>query len=150
MFINKAFPRISVQRGTADHPFDPCITVQDEKDNCDVNKIVARFQRNEVISHVAKYEPQYGDFRGDDYKSAMDTITRANTMFAELPSSARNRFNNDPAAFLDFVQKEENIAEMENMGLTTAPKATFEKPAPVSTDEPAPAVAQSTTPPSAE
>jgi len=39
-------------------------------------------------------------------------------MFNDLPSSIRSRFGNDPAAFLDFVQDENNADEMVKLGLT--------------------------------
>ena len=41
-------------------------------------------------------------------------------MFADLPSSIRTKFNNDPAQYLDFVQDPEKLEEMRELGLALA------------------------------
>jgi hypothetical protein len=38
-------------------------------------------------------------------------------MFEDLPSSIRSRFENQPSQFLDFVHDENNLQEMQQMGL---------------------------------
>ena len=50
----------------------------------------------------------------------MNIVTRAQQMFEELPSKIRNKFKNDPSAFLDFVADPLNRPEMDEMGLTEA------------------------------
>ena len=47
----------------------------------------------------------------------METVAKGKTMFEELPSSIRTKFENDPAKFLDFVQDKENLTEMQELGL---------------------------------
>ncbi len=50
----------------------------------------------------------------------MRTVTVAQDMFDHLPSSIRNRFANDPALFLDFVQDADNRVEAIELGIFPA------------------------------
>ena len=93
------------------------LVVQSAKDECDINKILERYQRSGAIDHFAKYGPEYGVASRLDFQEAMNLVTSANTMFQDLPSSIRERFGNDPGAFLDFVGDAENAEEMAELGL---------------------------------
>jgi len=93
------------------------ITKQSFKDDCDINKIMDRFVKTGVLDHVREHGPEYGFASSDDFKASMEIIAKAQTMFEELPSKIRTKFENDPAKFLDFVQDEKNTKEMEEMGL---------------------------------
>lgn len=92
-------------------------TKQSHKDECDVNRIMARYMQTRVIDFVNKHQAQYGDVTAESYQDAMDKVARAKTMFHELPSKTRNRFQNDPAKFLDFVQNPANADEAVELGL---------------------------------
>jgi len=94
------------------------LTKQSFTEECDINKILAKYQKTGAIDHVNKHEPSYGYATSDDFTSAMEIVARGSTMFEELPSSIRTKFENDPAKFLEFVQDEKNIPEMQTMGLT--------------------------------
>lgn len=93
------------------------MTKQSFKDECDINKIMAKFQKTGVIKHYAAHAPTYGDASPVDYLDALQVIATANEMFAELPSSVRKRFSNNPEEFLEFVQNPENLDECRKMGL---------------------------------
>ena len=80
-----------------------------------------RYIKTGVLDHVAKYEPQYGEFTGQDYHQSMNIVADANSMFAELPSAVRKQFKNDPASFLDFVDNPDNHSKLAEMGLTNSP-----------------------------
>lgn len=95
----------------------PGKTKQSFKDECDINTIMARYQVSGLIDHFNPSQPQYLDCTGADYQLAMQTVASAMSMFQELPSSVRSRFENDPAKFLDFAQNPENLPEMAEMGL---------------------------------
>lgn len=75
---------------------------------CDINNIMAKYQRTGLVDHVAKHGLHYGDFPAMDFREALEFLDEAQQMFDELPSTVRRHFDNDPAAFLEFVQDPEN------------------------------------------
>jgi len=95
------------------------VTKQAFKDDCDINKIMARFIKTGIMDHVRDHGPQYGFASSDTFRESMEIVAKANSMFEELPSKIRNQFENDPGKFLDFVQDEKNLTEMQEMGLAT-------------------------------
>lgn len=95
----------------------PSMTKQSFKDECNINKIMARFEKTGAIDHYAKYAPTYGDASPLELMDAQQIIINAETMFSELPSNIRKRFHNSPEEFLEFVQDESNIVEMRKLGL---------------------------------
>lgn len=102
------------------------MTRQSHAKECDINNIVNRYRTDGVITHLNKHGESYDDVSGADYRTWIHKIMEAQNMFEELPSHVRNRFGNDPSAFLDFVQNKDNQAEMEKMGLA---RGTAENPA---------------------
>lgn len=95
-------------------------TKQSMAAECDINGIMAKYQKTGVVAHVAKHSGSYGFATSMDFSDAMNLVTHAQAMFNDLPSSLRNRFGGDPAAFLDFVQNPENEAEARELGLLPA------------------------------
>lgn len=112
---------------------EPPRTKQSFKKECDINNIMAKFQKTGAITHVRDHGANYGFATSTDFHQAMNTVAKANEMFDALPSTIRSRFNGDPGAFLDFVQDPENEDEMRKLKLLPA------KPEPVRDPEPAPA-----------
>lgn len=104
--------------------FDPesSMTKQSFKDECDINKIMARFQKTGALTHYASNAPHYGDATDVQLADAMNLVANAENMFAELPSSIRKRFKNDPGRFLNFVQDPKNLEEMQKLGLAGSSK----------------------------
>lgn len=123
-------------RVTVDCSGEPSRTKQSFKNECDINKIMAKFQRTGAISHLAAHGARYGDFTSQDFTEAMNTIAQVNTMFEELPSSLRDRFGNEPEAFLDFVQNPDNHDEMVELGLAKPRPPTGPELAPQGAAEP--------------
>ena len=100
------------------------MTRQSFKDECDINKIMERYEKTGVLEHV-KYmqdlDRQYGDFMdAPTYHEACNQMIDANNAFMLLPSKLRKRFDNDPGKFLDFAQDPENEREMRKLGLLPA------------------------------
>ncbi len=121
---------------------------QQFKDDTDINSIMRKFQKTGTINHSATHQPEYGIATGPTLHQAMNLVTKANSMFEELPSSIRNKFKNQPSAFLDFVQDHNNAAEAEELGLelSTEAKAKAEQIAAQAASQPptpAPVVAES-------
>ncbi|WNK13515.1 MAG: internal scaffolding protein [Microvirus sp.] len=92
-------------------------TKQEFKNECDINTIMARFDKTGVLAFTNRFQPQYGDVTGIEFQTSMELIAHGRSMFQELPSGIRARFQNDPARFLDFVHDENNAEEMRAMGL---------------------------------
>ncbi|WNK12710.1 MAG: internal scaffolding protein [Microvirus sp.] len=90
---------------------------------CDINNIMARYQKTGILDFVNQHEPQYGDVTGIDFQTAMEIMTQGQNMFNDLPSELRSHFNNDPAEFLEFSSNPANKKEMARMGLLS-PEAT--------------------------
>ncbi|AXL15503.1 internal scaffolding protein [Microviridae sp.] len=102
-------------------------TKQASKKECDMNHIMRKAARTGLVDHVSRYQGRYGDFVGpEDYHQAVNVVIAADNMFASLPAAVRGRFDNDPSAFLDFVQNPENSDELVSMGLKEAPMAPTE------------------------
>jgi len=118
------------------------LTKQSFTSECDINNIMAKYQKTGALDHVNKNEASYGFATSEDFQSALEIIRTGQTMFDELPSSIRTKFDNDPAKFLDFVQDNKNQAEMVELGLahklqqdekpTTAKKGEAQKTKPES------------------
>lgn len=92
-------------------------TKQSFKAECDINTILQRFLRTGVMDFANQNQARYGDCTGIEYQKAMCTVAAAKSLFNELPAHLRNRFENEPAQFLDFVQDEKNREEAAAMGL---------------------------------
>lgn len=105
----------------------PSKTKQSFRDECDINNIMKRYEKDGLIAHVNRYSGQYGDF-GDAplFQDAMNKVIAAEEMFMSLPAAVRTRFKNDPGAFIAFATDEKNRDEMKRLGLLKE-----EAPAPV-------------------
>lgn len=92
-------------------------TKQAFKAECDINQILARYQRTGVLDFQQKHAPEYGDVTAIDFQKAQFMIAEAKGMFAAMPAHLRSRFDNDPAKFLAFIEDERNRNEAEDLGL---------------------------------
>lgn len=95
----------------------PSRTKQEFKKESDIDFIINRFKNTGFIEHQAAHKGDYGEFMDIDYQTALNAVIAAQEMFDELPSKIRNRFENDPAKFLSFVEDGNNYEEMVEMGL---------------------------------
>lgn len=116
-------------------------TKSEFKKECDVNEIMRKFEKNQLISHVNDHQGDYGDFSTfEDYHASVNAVLEANDAFASVPSKIRATFNNDPAQFLQFVQDPSNLDQMVEMGLAhkrpEAPPQKSEPTAPLSEETP--------------
>lgn len=119
---------------------EPTLTQQHCKDECDINYIVERFGVTgelPVDPHARK--PTYGDFTGVyDYQSALNAVMAADEAFMALPAKLRERFDNDPALFVDFCSSTDpqDRSEAIELGLIrpSAPQERISVPEPVVTE----------------
>ncbi len=96
-------------------------TEQCHRDECDITKIIAKYDRTGVLNHVNEFEARYEDLTGLDYQTMLNTVANAQSMFEGLPSEIRNQFANDPANFISFMDDENNNEQMYEMGLKNRP-----------------------------
>lgn len=93
-------------------------TKQSMQRECDINHIVAKANKGQAITHLAKGVPSFMDVSDvGDYKGALDMLRSADAFFGALPSKVRFAFDNDPAAFLDAVDTVDGRAKLEAAGL---------------------------------
>ncbi len=110
-------------------------THQSFANECDVNNIMAKYEKTGLIDHMNTHQGQYGHFVDvQDYQSAMNQVIEAREAFMSLPSSLRSRFANDPHEFLQFVNDPANDDEMRDMGLL--PSEATEEPLTPADDDP--------------
>jgi len=109
---------------------EPTRAQQHHKDECDINVILERFGKTGQVP-VNTISGTYGDFSGvHDYHTAMNALIAAETEFAALPAQIRNKFANDPANLVQFLDNPENRAEAESLGLVNISSTANTQPAP--------------------
>jgi phage internal scaffolding protein len=92
-------------------------TKQAHAQESDINYIMKKYLKTGLMEHSRNHQPDYGFATSEDFHTSMNIVTKANSMFEELPSQVRSRFENKPHKFLDFVNDESNKQEMQEMGL---------------------------------
>lgn len=92
-------------------------TQQHFRESVNINQIMKKAQKTGVLP-IRSTQPYFGDFsQVTDYKESLDKIKNIDNLFMKLPSDVRNRFKNDPANILDFINDPANDAEIREMGL---------------------------------
>lgn len=110
-------------------PVGESMTQQNFKEECDVNNILRRFERDGVVEHLARYQGQYADVSTAlGFREAMQVVCDAREAFESLPSGLRKRFGNSPEAFLAFVEDPANEDEMRRLGLLNPVRDTSAQP----------------------
>lgn len=101
---------------------DPSLTQQHMAEECDINYIVERFGVTGQLPVAPSYTPTYGDFTGvADYRQALDAVRAADDAFMALPAKIRERFDNDPALFVDFCSSTDPDVRSEAIELGLIP-----------------------------
>lgn len=108
-------------------------TKQSFMDECDINNIMKQFGRTGQITHIKANASAgaYVDLPDEiDFQSALETVRQGEASFASLPAKVRDRFNNSPAAFLEFMADPKNAKEMVELGLATVTQPPNPTPTP--------------------
>lgn len=99
----------------------PSLTLQDRKDECDIQRIVQRHAETGLWgANLAPptRQPIYGDFTQNvDLLTVQNLLCKAKESFASLPSETRKEFNNDPLIMLKWLENPENRKRGEELGL---------------------------------
>ncbi len=103
-------------------PGGPSLTKQAFAAETNINVILTKYHATGLLDHVNTHKGEYMDLvLSTDYHQNMTALIEAQASFDSLPSGLRNRFYNDPAQFLEFVQDPENFDEMVALGLAEMP-----------------------------
>ncbi|QXP08036.1 MAG: internal scaffolding protein [Arizlama microvirus] len=101
---------------------EPSKTKQAFKDESDMNNILKKYAATGALPLNIKENPVYGDYSSvPDYQTALNTIQKAEQQFLGLPSELRDRLQNDPSLFLDYVNDPKNSDELIKYGLKEQP-----------------------------
>lgn len=126
----KFYTRFNPPEGsTIDQSEQKSRTVQSESDQCDINKIMERFNRSGKLPSMQTIPAQYGDARVVDFATAQQIVKDAKNQFASLPAQTRKHFGNDPQAFLNALndQSEDNQKNLLKLGILVERKPTPEE-----------------------
>ena len=105
----------------------PVMCTEEEKrtksefaDECDINKIMARYRRTGVLPIDVRKEAaaRFGDFSQlPSFMEMQDTLIAANDLFMALPAAVRKQFGNDPHEFLAAAETKEGRELLQKLGL---------------------------------
>lgn len=96
----------------------PSMTKQSFKDEADINVIMRRYEASGILPGSERMaDARYMDVTGADFEAAMIVVASAKTAFAEMPAKLRDRFGNDPAELLAFLENPKNLEEARELGL---------------------------------
>jgi len=113
------------------------LTQQSAKDSCDINKILAGYNKTGLVTHINRRPGLYDDISHiTDYAECYNKILLAQEAFDTLPAKVRKKFNNDPEAFVAFVSNPDNLEEMKSLGLSPS-DSSVEVPSTVEVEVPA-------------
>ena len=93
------------------------MTKQSFAEECDINNIMAKYQKTGLIDHYNRNAPQYGFATSHDFRESLELVKKAQDMFDELPSQIRRKFDESPQKVLAFCEDPNNRSEMAVLGL---------------------------------
>ena len=103
---------------------EPTMTIQSEKDNCDINVIMNRYATcgTPLPVRTDGVEPVYADVSElGDYMENFQRCKQAEEMFNALPSALRKELDNNPANLIPFIQDKKNESRCIEYGLINKP-----------------------------
>lgn len=94
------------------------MTKQAFKDECDINRIMARYEATGQIEHLSKKTPLFGDFSNfENYQDLCNRANEVNEAFQALPSELRKELNYRPEAFVPWLSDPANRDKAVKYGL---------------------------------
>lgn len=131
--------QVEHKRVSIDFGDEISLTRQEFAQDCDINVLMAQYERTGVVSHVNPREPMYVDLTGIPYdlQDALSIFAAAETSFMSLPAQVRASFDNDAMKFVQFAEDRENLPKLREWGLA-APEAPVQAPIKVEVTNPSP------------
>lgn len=98
-------------------------TQQHFKDECDINKILAKYKKTGVVTHVKRARALFGDFSElAPHAENMDKVAKATQAFEALPAELRNEFKNSIPGFFKYISDPKNKDQCVKWGIFDPPK----------------------------
>lgn len=98
-------------------------TQQHFRDECNINQIIAKYNKTGIIQHVSRNRQRFGEFMDlADHAINLDKVAKAQQSFDQLPSAIRNEFGNSITGFFEFIKKPQNKQQCIDWGIFDAPK----------------------------
>lgn len=100
--------------------FDHGETRQEFREECDINTIMARYEKTGSLPvNMNGMEPYYYDFASmpSDLLGIIGYLDEAEEAFMRLPAIVRKEFENDSVKFVDFACDPKNLDKMREWGL---------------------------------
>lgn len=94
----------------------PGRTKQSFKDECDINTLMSKYLKTGHMDHVNQALPRFECVSEHDFQSAQNLIADAKSMFENIPSTVRAKFENNPGKLLDWVHDPKNVEEAASLG----------------------------------
>lgn len=106
------------------HPSsDKVITEQHHKDEVDIKVILKRHGLLKIHPNDLRPDPtiwQHGNGILPSFQEMNNVVVSMKQAFYKIPASIREKFRNDPTAFVEFVSNPDNRADIEKLGISTA------------------------------
>jgi len=91
----------------------PSKTQQNFTDDADINTIVGRVLKTGIMPDIP-IPPQYGDLTTvDDYHTMVNKLAETKALFYRLDAKERAKFDNDPGAWIGYVNQAINEGDLE-------------------------------------
>lgn len=121
-YNNKRIKQKDVQYDTKNKEQFKSRTQQQFKDECNINNVIAKYDKTGIFTHVNEAQAHYFDnTKINEYQESLNLVIQSKLSFSKIPAEIRKRFGNDAGLYLEFVTNPDNMDEMVKMGLAKAP-----------------------------
>jgi len=101
----------------------PSMTRQEFAKECDINVLMAHYEKNAIMPPTNGREPAYFDASSvPDFREALDIAREAQEAFLRVPAATRKELDNDVHKFVEYAQDPENLPQMRKWGLAEPEK----------------------------
>lgn len=100
------------------HNEGPSKTRQEDAEKCNINFIIARYQKTGQLDHINAKVPQYGDFSMvEDLSEIFDKARNVEAWFLTLPAKVREAASHDSVEFFAMLATTDGVEALEAAGL---------------------------------
>lgn len=101
---------------------EKCLVEQHHTDDTLVQNILKKYDQTGIWYHTNQMRATYQDNTiFNEYQDMFDKIKAADEHFANIPAEIRAKFDNDTGKYLEFVNNDDNIEAMYEMGILQRP-----------------------------